>query len=612
MPKLSSFSVPAFIQDFPEGSPQDADLKELWNINIEGWITQAMPPTPSFFYDPTKKDIPTPTTSEPNLGKIYPVQWSAFPGRLDQYYSKNRSSNPPSPYQLSDDQLYQLADLGNYTDDHGKTQTFGPIPKKLCPQAIWPAGFVPGVLSDGVQTFGPYGPRGWLDEYCEWSAARDGNGNLIRIDFSCENPEYWNSLWKIDPAKVVQLYNDTLNFNAPLSQHVTVTPADLSMPFKDPDTQRLAYNPLNKWNSGPVAIRTGDPAKFTGGVMHLTSTPNTLQTELGLAGSSTPQYLPPSGSRNDPQVLICCGKYGQEYRNSDPHIGFSVNQIVGGSSLLDSYADVCLANPVGLYLQNLTSPDNFKFGPAINPAKLPAGAAASDIFQIVRGSANVVDPVTGSNFPGSLILHVACQIPAAWLSVYPNLTLKDILIGADPIKYAGQIARQFQVGLYVRPVKTDAVPKDAACSSSTPTAGAPQQCMFTAMWDGYYNAQEEIAPTGMTMRLASNTTFIAPKILSYGPSVSLVVICNKPANPMTMTFVKPDGNPDPNISGDFRFSDVVQYAVPGNSYPDSYSKFILTVTVKPAAATGYRGISIKDQSGITSVLPAAIYIVSRA
>lgn len=38
MPVLSSFSLPAFVQDFPEGSPDDTAMKQRWNINVTGWI----------------------------------------------------------------------------------------------------------------------------------------------------------------------------------------------------------------------------------------------------------------------------------------------------------------------------------------------------------------------------------------------------------------------------------------------------------------------------------------------------------------------------------------------------------------------------------------------
>jgi hypothetical protein len=604
MPKLSSFSLPAFVQDFPKGSAKDTQLKELWNTNIEGWITQATPSAPSFFYDPTKTDIPDKTLS-------YPVQWTAFPGRLDQYYSKTRSSDPPSPYGLSDGQLYHLADFGTYRSgyyDDERVLSFGPIPSVICPKAVWPPDFVPGVESDGTKSFGPYGPRGWLDEYCEWSAARDENNNLIRVDFCCENPEYWNSVWKIDPNRVVELYNETLNFDVPISRTVNVTLADLSMPFNDPDTGRPAYNPLNKWNSGPVAVRTGSMNHYTGGAMHLTSTPNTLQTELGLAGAATPQYQPPApGNRNQPQALICCGSYGQEYRNSDPHIGFSVNQMVGGDTL-GYYTNVCLADPVGLYLQNLSSPDNFKFGSAIDPTKLPAGAAASDVFQVVRGGAKVTDPVTGSPFPGAMNLHVVCQIPSAWLRVYPNITLGDILIGSDPIQYAGQVARQFQVGLYVRPLQVSAKPPAVPCASTATVPGAPLQCMFADMWNGYYPVQET-APTGIKMSLASNTTFIAPKLAANGSTYSLVVTCNQPSDPRSVFFLKDDGKIDGNIHARVTSSLPVTYAVPGNSYPGTYTALLLTVVVTANAEVGYRAISVDDKAGGTNTLPAAIYVI---
>jgi hypothetical protein len=228
-----------------------------------------------------------------------------------------------------------------------------------------------------LKTFGPYGPRGWLDEYCEWSAARDANNNLIRIDFCCENPEYWTTLWKVDQHRVRELYEETLNFGVPLERKVKVALEDLQLigqdrnPVIDPQTQKAAYNPLNKWNSGPVAIRTGAESGFTGGAMHLTSTPNTLQTELGLAGASSVQF---TSGNNDPQALICCGQFGQEYRHSDPHIGQSVNQVVSAGYM------VCLADPVGLYIQLPQSPQAFTFGPKIVPGTtVPADAQPIDI-----------------------------------------------------------------------------------------------------------------------------------------------------------------------------------------------------------------------------------------
>jgi hypothetical protein len=81
-------------------------------------------------------------------------------------------------------------------------------------------------------------------------------------------------------------------------------------PVIDPTTGRPAYNPLNKWNNG-AASRRG--ANASGGAIHLTSTPNTLQTELGLAGGATVRRT--VGNTN-PQKLICCSQFGQAFRNS--------------------------------------------------------------------------------------------------------------------------------------------------------------------------------------------------------------------------------------------------------------------------------------------------------
>jgi len=88
-----------------------------------------------------------------------------------------------------------------------------------------------------------------MDEYCEWSVTRDANGNIIRIDFVCENPEYWNTLWMISPETVRSLYEQTLNFQVPADQQITITLEDLYLndpqtgqPVIDPSTGRPVYN----------------------------------------------------------------------------------------------------------------------------------------------------------------------------------------------------------------------------------------------------------------------------------------------------------------------------------------------------------------------------------
>jgi hypothetical protein len=94
-------------------------------------------------------------------------------------------------------------------------------------------------------------------------------------------------------------------------------------PVIDPSTGAPAYNPLNKWNRGTVSVRGG--ANASGGAIHLTSTPNTLQTEL-VSAAATATILRDVGN-SDAQQLGCCSRNTQPYRNSDFHIGQIVNQI---------------------------------------------------------------------------------------------------------------------------------------------------------------------------------------------------------------------------------------------------------------------------------------------
>jgi hypothetical protein len=53
----------------------------------------------------------------------------------------------------------------------------------------------------------------------------------------------------------------------------------------------------------------------------------------------------------------------------------------------------------------------------------------------------------------------------------------------------------------------------------------------------------------------------------------------------------------------------VTYAVPGNSYPGTYTALTLSVTIPKSAATGLRGVSVTDSVGGTNSLAAAIYII---
>jgi hypothetical protein len=367
-------------------------------------------------------------------------------------------------------------------------------------------------------------------------------------------------------------------------------------PIIDPTTGRPAYNPLNKWNSGPVSTRGGNPS---GGAIHLTSTPNTLQTELGLAGGAT--VCRTVGNAN-PQTLICCSQYGQAFRNSDPHIGQNVNQIVSAGS------NVSLANPTGLYIQ---MPDFSGFALPADP-NLPPGAQPSDCWQVVRGAETVIDPVIGAPFSGNMMLHVAFQIPQAWIEAGVSFTVGDITLAlngvSQPIQYASQILQTFHIGLFARPLAASRL-APIACVVNLPANGQaaqaqPTQMFYQTVWEGYYNSVVN-NPAGVPMSLASNSVIIPPEVARGAKDVAMVLTCG--------TAVTGPTGELPNVTvpeGDIVFTvtgmTTVNYAAPGNSYPSDFQLLTLTVSVAPNAVMGLRSIVVTNPPQPGTPPPAAV------
>jgi hypothetical protein len=164
--------------------------------------------------------------------------------------------------------------------------------------------------------------RDTQDEYCEWSIKRNAANKVVSIAFTCEGPEYWDTLAASRPDKVLELYR----------QHVdpAVQRADLFDPGGN-------YIPNNRWNNS-----------VTDGVMHLIQENNTLGAEIEIAGAATIVRLTPAGAiMTDTRELIECGRYGQVERNSDPFIGARVNFHARAK------ADVTIADPIGIHFAGL-------------------------------------------------------------------------------------------------------------------------------------------------------------------------------------------------------------------------------------------------------------------
>jgi hypothetical protein len=596
--QLQRFTTPACNNDFPDDPARYEQLANLWSRNLDGFTQQAICGNPwnaqyqaaqTGYYNPLATPIPAGSAA-------VDVPWIAFPGRMTQYLSENQQ--PANPYNLPQATMNELADTGALAPY--------PIPQNRCPQLDWRT----------TVPFGPYGPRGWLDEYTEFSVTRDENGKIIRIDFVCENPEYFQTLWRIDPQRVADVYQSALNYGVPAERQITVTIADLQLvdpvtsePVLDPQTGRPAYNPLNKWNFGTTSVRTG--GSFSGGAMHLTATPNTIQTEIGLGAGATVQR--PAGTNTDPQALICCGQYGQNYRNSDPHIGQTINLAVGAK------LNISLADPPGLYIQ---MPSFAQYALPSDP-NLPQGARPDDCWQIVRGYETLTDPITQDVFPGSFILHAVFQLPQSWIDAGVSFTVGDITIGGEPIQYGSQVAATFEVALFGRPIPpVDATPAQPCVGFDPPQVQAqPIQAMYANVWDAYFGTTVTVPtppPDGPAV-LASNSSIIPPAVPAGTQNAALVLTYAAPTGtdaipqdqwPQVM-FTLPNGQADSSITVEVTgFNPNIYYAPPGNTFPSSNQLLQLDVSIAADAPTGLRGVVIvANGQSFAAITPAPAYLV---
>lgn len=557
------YLTPAGIQDFENQPVLQQKLNDLWNKNLNGFNQQGMvgnlwnatnTPELTNYYNPLE-GIPAGVNNGPA-----PITWSAFPGRL----AYNYPTLPPAT-------LNELADTGAMSAQ---------ISNNPCDTSQQPN--VP---------YYPYGPRGWQDEYCEWTVTRRSSDNKItRIDFTCENPEYWNSLWKIDSAKVLELYQTVLN-------KPQITLADLSLPnTTDPSTGQPYYNPLNKWNTGTV--NTAE----SGGAMHLTSTPNTLQTEIGISSAATVLRNNPSGTTGNTvwpnplmnNALLCDAQYGQKFRNSDPSIGNGIN------ALVNEGLTISLTNPPGLYIQM----------PNFNSYSTPDGTDASEFWTIVRGSETI------EGLSGNFILHAVFEVPESY-----NYTVSDIQINNGTstsfIDYGSQVAATFLMR-----VLADAYPATTpqgynAVGTPAVSLAQPLQLFYQDYYTSMYNTLIP-NPVNNPISELSNSTYIAPDILLLSYRKAFVLTCatctavaGKSETYPSVTF------DDPHITATVNnVVNNISYAVPGNSLPNSissnpYTSLYIDVSVGAEAAIGLHGIYVTNVNQDKSVaMPALLNVTT--
>jgi|JI61114C2RNA_FD_contig_31_8004512_length_4453_multi_6_in_0_out_0_2 hypothetical protein len=308
------------------------------------------------------------------------------------------------------------------------------------------------------------------DEYVEWHASRDQDGNITKLTFVAEGYDYFAKLFEYDEQRVVEIYKEFINDNTIKTDHLR---APNGIYRREPSGRRRevvapgGFNPRNRLN-------------ISDGIVHLSHRANSLGAEVNLAGVSGVARKISSGELldgSDAEKLLCCNAGGNPNRNSDPLISQQAY-----AQVLGSYR-YTLANPVGLYIagvdeQGLLLPDN----------KTPV---PRDWWTIVRG-ADLWD-VTKSR-----VLRLELAIPKS-----EQLTISDLTIGGENVEHAGQIAELLSVHLFVTRWKRNSMsvgPK-VACEATCCVKDGSDQLAFADATGGCANGWSPKFPDLLTSSL---------------------------------------------------------------------------------------------------------------
>ena len=212
------------------------------------------------------------------------------------------------------------------------------------------------------------------EEYCEWRVARNSAGKITKVTFVTETPEYWERLWAVDRARVVELYQALVS--------PAVVEADLGTPG--------AYDWRNRWN-------TSD------GIVHFIQVINTLDAALGLAqgsvnsGAARDNYEASPGPTTsvDPRVQLDIGTLSRK--------GLSIT----------------LREPIGLYIAGLddtgwTKPDGSPVDDYLTVVRGAPGRILRFEYEVPAGAGFVVGDIRIGGRPiefgGQIAEHVTCMI----------------------------------------------------------------------------------------------------------------------------------------------------------------------------------------------------------
>jgi hypothetical protein len=267
------------------------------------------------------------------------------------------------------------------------------------------------------------------DEYCEWRVIKNDAGQILRVIFTSEPPEYYQFLHDpfgggpvLDPAVqtyarqlLVKLYQERCGSAA-------ITLANLQ-------DGAHRYDKGNQYNNQYC--------------VHLQVDANNLFAEVDIAGTTSIVRRKGGKLITNAKDLNDCSTYGLMKRRSDPLIGDTVNGAARENRM------VTLQNPVGLYMTSLDT----------RGWTTPDGTDPQSFWTVLKGHVDK-DPRR------SMIVRAQYAVPTS-----KKYTVSNIKIGGVPISFGGQIAENVHMRLGVR-----VGPKDTDLTGGKLAAITPVPC----------------------------------------------------------------------------------------------------------------------------------------
>ena len=219
------------------------------------------------------------------------------------------------------------------------------------------------------------------EEYCEWRITCNRAGKITKVVFVTESPEYWEKLWAVNRARVVELYQDLVS--------PAVVEADLA-PGGD-------YDRFNPWNTTQGIVHCTE---------HVTTLDNTLGAALGLAQAS----IDSRGARDNYEASLA---RSMPTASVDPRVMLDIG------ALSRTGLSITLREPIGLYIagwndDGWTKPDGSPVGNYWRIVRGSPGQVLRLEYQVPRGAGFVVGDIRIGGrrieWGGQIAEHITCTI----------------------------------------------------------------------------------------------------------------------------------------------------------------------------------------------------------